>query len=166
VPSVRKTWAPRGHTPLLRHWTERDKLSVISALSVSPQRRHLGLYYQIHPKNIQQPEVVHLLRHLLRHLRGAVILLWDSGRPHGGPPIRALLRRYPRLRVVRFPTYAPELNPDEGVWGLAKRALANGRPETLAALTPELRRALERVRRSQRLLRGCVRGTPLPLFLP
>jgi hypothetical protein len=67
---------------------------------------------------------------------------------------------------VRFPTYAPELNPDEGVWQLAKAALANGRPDHLAALSPAVRRTLRRIRRSQALLRGCIRGSDLPLFLP
>nr|WP_269128708.1 transposase [Nonomuraea sp. K271] len=28
------------------------------------------------------------------------------------------------LRVYRFPPYAPELNPAEGVWSLLKRAMA------------------------------------------
>jgi hypothetical protein len=31
--------------------------------------------------------------------------------------------------LVRFPGYAPELNPDEGIWKLAKGMLANGCPK-------------------------------------
>lgn len=34
LPPVLKTWAPRGCTPLLRHRTRRDKISVISGISV------------------------------------------------------------------------------------------------------------------------------------
>ncbi len=58
MPSVQRTWAPVGQTPILKHWTTREKLSVISAITLSPKRHRLGLYYQIHGKNIQQLEVV------------------------------------------------------------------------------------------------------------
>ncbi len=147
---------------MLRHWTRRDKLSVISGLSVSPIRHRVGLYYQWHAKNIQQTEVCAFLRHLLRHLRGPVIILWDNGRPHQGDLLRALCRRVPRLRLERFPAYAPDLNPDEGVWTLTKAALANGRPDDLDALVSHLLESLEGVRGSQATLRGCVLQSELP----
>ena len=43
IPNVRKTWAPVGHTPQLRHSYRHDRVSVISALTVAPQRRRFGL---------------------------------------------------------------------------------------------------------------------------
>ena len=166
IPSVRKTWAPRGQTPLLRFWQRHDKISVISGLSVSPRRRRLGLYYQLHRTNIRAPQVCAFLRHVLRHLRGAVIVLWDNGRIHRGPFIQDLCHAFPRLHVVRFPPYAPDLNPDEGVWSLAKAELANGRPDDVEILTAHLVASLTRLRRSQRDLRGCITQADLPLMLP
>ena len=165
IPSVRKTWAPRGQTPLLRFWQRHDKISVISGVSVSPRRQHVGLYYQLHPTNIHHAEVCAFLRHLLRHLRGAVFVLWDNGRIHRGQVIRAFCRAFPRLHVAFFPAYAPELNPDESVWHRAKAALANGRPDDVAALAAHLRASLTRLRRSQRALRGCITQSDLPSFL-
>ncbi len=97
---------------------------------MSPRRRRCGLYFLLSPKNIQHPEVCAFLRNLLRHLRGPVIVIWDNGTIHGGEAIRELQTRYPRLHLYRFPGYAPELNPDEGVWQLTKRTLANGRPDS------------------------------------
>ena len=164
IPSVRRTWAPRGQTPLLRHRQRRERISVISGLSVSPRRRRYGLYFLLSPKNIQHPEVCAFLRDLLRHLRGPVIIVWDSAKIHGGEAIRALQARYPRLHLYHFPGYAPELNPDEGIWHLAKHALANGRSDSQRELFRHLRVQFSRVRRSQRLLRGCVRGSDLPPF--
>ena len=139
---------------------------MISGVSVSPRRRRLGLYYCLHAKNIQHPEVCAFVRHLLRHLRGSVVLLWDSGAIHKGDVIRALCRAFPRLHLHRFPGYAPQLNPDEGIWRLAKHELANGRPDTLQQLGRHLRFSLERIRRSPPHLRGCIRQSDLPLFLP
>ena len=166
IPSVRKTWAPRGRTPLLRIWQRRDKISVISGVSVSPRRQRFGLYYRLQATNIHRPDVCTFLRHLLRHLRGAVIVLWDNGRIHKGPPIQDLRRAFPRLHLEFFPAYAPELNPDEGVWTLAKAKLANGRPDCITTLKAHLRGSLKGIRRSQRNLRSCITQSDLPAFLP
>ncbi len=149
---------------MLRLWQRHDKLSVISGVSVSPRRRRCGLYYRVQASNIRQPDVCAFLRHLLRHLRGVVIVLWDNGRIHKGPPIAALRQAFPRLHLEFFPAYAPELNPDEGVWTLAKGTLANGRPDCIATLKTHLLRLLQRIRRSQRKLRACITHSDLPSF--
>ncbi len=166
TPSVYKTWAPRGCTPVVRHRQRRDRISVISGISISPRRRRLGLYFHLHPKNIQHPEVCQFLRDLLRHLRGPVLLVWDNATIHKGEAIRALCGRFPRLDLYHFPGYAPELNPDEGVWKLAKQTLANGRPDTQDELRRHLRASLNQIRRSPRRLRGCIGQSELSLFLP
>src|SRR5207245_3368127 len=70
IPNVAKTWAPVGQTPIHRHAYRRDKISVISGISVSPKRQRLNLYYYLFYENIGQEEVCLFLRHLLRHLRG------------------------------------------------------------------------------------------------
>jgi transposase len=155
-----------GKTPVLRHFDRRDRISAISAISVSPKRRRLNLYFQLHPKNIQQQEVRSFLRHLLRHLRGHVFVLWDGGRPHAGGLVKELARRVPRLHLLRLPGYAPELNPDEGIWCLAKRQLANGCPKDRSELTASLSNVLESIRRNRRHLRACVTHSGLPFLLP
>jgi DDE superfamily endonuclease len=105
-----------GCTPFQRHRQgRRNKISVISGISLSPQRHRLGLYYLLFYDNIAQEEVCVFLRELLRHLRGPVIVLLDNSSTHQGEPLRKLLRQHPRLSIEHFPSYAPELNPDEGV---------------------------------------------------
>jgi transposase len=165
IPNVVKTWAPRGRTPVHRHRYRRHNISVISGISLSPRRRHLGLYYQLWFQNIGQQEVCEFLRHLLRHLRGPVIALLDNSRTHKGEPLHELQRQHPRLHIGHFPSYAPELNPDEGVWPLAKRRLANGRPDDLHELMDDLIRSIESIRRSPAKLRGCILQSELPLLL-
>lgn len=166
TPSVRKTWAPVGKTPIMRCFDRHDRVSVISGISVSPKRRRLGLYYDLHTNNIRHPQVCTFVRHLLRHLRGKVFILWDRSTIHRGDPIKALCRRHRRLRLVPFPSYAPQLNPDEGVWNLAKNQLANGRPRDTYDLIRDLIHTLDRTGRSQSLLRGCITQSDLPPFLP
>jgi transposase len=166
APLVAKTWAPQGCTPVQRHRQgRRDKISVISGISVSPQRQHLGLYYLLYFDNIGQEEVCLFLRELLRHLRGSVIVLLDNSSTHHGEPLGKLLRRHRRLRIEHFPAYAPELNPDEGVWSLAKRELANGCPLDVDELMDAVIRSINRIRTSPEKLRGCILQSDLPKFL-
>ena len=163
VPNVRRTWAPRGQTPILRcagHW---EKISAISAIAVSPKRKRLALYARFHPKkNIRSPEVVAFLRQLLKHLRGHVVLLWDSGSHHKGAIVKQFLGKHPRLLTYRFPGYAPELNPDELVWHLLKGAVVNSNPRDLRHLKELLHPPLQRLRQSQRLLWSCIQASDLP----
>ena len=165
MPSVRRTWAPCGKTPLLLHSYARDKISAISAVTVSPVRHRLGLYCHFHFTNLTQLEVAAFLRLLLRQLRGPIILLWDGGPIHRGAALAQLLARHPRLTVERFPAYAPELNPDEQVWNHFKYQLANGCPLSVDQLLGDLSRVARRTRRSSRLLRSFVLQSALPPFL-
>jgi hypothetical protein len=103
IPNVRKTWAPIGCTPTVRHSYQRDKLSAISAISVSSVRPRVGLYMHLHPDNITGAEVVVFLRDLLRHLRGPIERLWDGGSIHKREDVTAFLRRNRRLTPHRFP---------------------------------------------------------------
>jgi transposase len=162
---VRRTWAPRGQTPQLRHSYRHDRISAVSAISVSPRRRRVNLYYQLHTHNIRRREVCRFVSHLLRHLRGPIVLLWDNIATHRGGPIEKLCRRNPRLRIEPFPAYAPELNPDEGVWQICKALLANGQPEDLDRLWGDLVLTLEQLRDHPAKLRSCVQQSELPPFL-
>jgi len=165
IPTVIKTWAPQGQTPVHRHRYRRDKISVISGISVSAKTHRLGLYYQLWFDNIGQLEVCQFLRHLLRHLRGPVIVVLDNSNTHKGAPLRKILERHPRLTIEYFPSYAPELNPDEGVWSLAKRDLANNRPDDVDELMEQIIESIDRISSSPAKLRGCILQSELPSFL-
>jgi transposase len=102
---------------------------------------------------------------LLRHLRGPVIVLLDNSSTHQGQRLQQLLRQYSRLHIEHFPSYAPELNPDEGVWSLAKPALANGCPTDLEELVEDVIDSINTIRSSTQKLRGCIVQSELPSFL-
>jgi transposase len=162
IPTVRRTWAPRGKTPLLYHSYRRDRISTIAALTVSPSRRRLGVYVQFHRKNITGVEVISFLRGLLRHLTRPVVMIWDGGSIHTRRIVQDYVRRRSaRLHVYRFPAYAPEVNPAEQVWTNGKRSLSNGTPKDDDELAGCVRAAIRKVARSQRLLRGCIHKSGL-----
>ena len=136
-PTVRRTWSITGHTPVIPgDGGHRTKASAIGALSVSPVDHHRGFYFQTLADGYFGPEqVVAFLRHLLRHLRRKVVVVWDGGGNHKGPVIRTFPATNRRLHLVRLPAYSPDLNPVEAVWSWRTWGrLANFAPETLPEL--------------------------------
>ena len=166
IPSVHKTWGPVGQTPIVLHRYCHNRISAISGIAVSPKRFRFTLYCQLYEDNIHAEEVAAFFRELLRQVRGHLIVLLDNGRIHHGDPVQELLAHTSRLHLVPFPPYAPELNPDEGVWNHLKNTLANGRPDTQAELMDVLADEICRFAASQPLLRGCIEQSELPPFLP
>ena len=162
IPNLCRTWAPSGETPIHRHNFRREKVSAISGLSVSPVRHHIGLYFTFHYTNIRHQEVFRFIRHLLRHLRGPVIIVWDNHGIHKGKAIRKLLARFPRLTLEFLPAYAPELNPDERVWTAMKRDLANSSFRVRRDLRRGASASIAALRRSPRRLRACFTSSDLP----
>jgi putative transposase len=112
--------------------------------------------------NIGQEEVCLFLRELLRQLPGPLIVLLDNSSTHKGRPIEQLRQRHCRLRIEYFPSYAPELNPDEGVWAQAKRELANSCPHDVEELVDGIERSINGIALSPEKLRGCILQSELP----
>jgi putative transposase len=166
-PPVRRTWAPKGRTPVLTGFgRHRDKVSTIAAISVAPYRRRLGLYWRTDPEHyIGAAGVVAFLRDLLRRLRGQVIVVWDGGSNHKGPAIRGLLRRFPRLSLERLPGYAPDLNPVEMIWSYLKYGLmANFVPRHVRHLDRVVRDHLSKLGKRPALIRLLWKGSKLPFL--
>jgi transposase len=56
-----------------------------------------------------------------------------------------------------LPSYAPDLNPDEGIWDSLKRVeLGNLCCRDLSELAVALRRAKERLRHKRTAIRACI----------
>jgi hypothetical protein len=132
TPSVRRTLAPRGQTPVLECWDRRDRISAISCITLSPLEGRPGLYFELLPVNrtVHAEEVVAFLKALKRQLRGPFTVVWDRHVIHSRSRlVKAFLRDHPEIVVEDFPGYVPDLNPDEWVWGWTKY----GRLSNLAA---------------------------------
>jgi transposase len=121
---------------------------------------------QLVKDTIKSPEVIRFVRHLLRHISGPICLFWDNNTPHKSKLTRETLAGFaPRLSVYRLPPYAPELNPDEGVWGHLKcHALRGFCPPDLNVLINTIRRETKRMRQRPALIRSLF--DDCPLFLP
>lgn len=148
-----RTYAPRGQTPTLRLPLSRDHLSVISG--ITPAGRLLMLVQERADKS---PDVVRVLKHRLRQIAGKLLIIWDGSPIHRGQPIKDFLAQggAKRIQLEQFPGYAPELNPDEGIWNYLKRVeLRNVCCRDLTHVRRELRLATARLRHKRQVIRGC-----------
>jgi transposase len=169
TPSVRRTWAPRGRTPILDAWDRRDRISAISSISVSPRNRRLNLHFHLLPDNtnIHAEHVVAYLRNLKAQIGGPLTVVWDGSWIHDrSRRVRAFLAEHPEIQTARLPAYAPELNPDELVWAWTKY----GRLGNLAAAHSEWLRdylitEFTYAREHPELLASFIEGSGLPLRL-
>ncbi len=154
LPGVVRTYAPRGETPILHALLTHDHLSAISGLTLDGR-----LLIQVRERAFRGPEVVEFLRHLLRHLPGPLLVIWDGAPIHRAQPIKDFLAQgaAARLQLEQLPGYAPELNPDEGIWHYLKHVeLRNVCCADLAELRLELGLAVKRLRHKRHVLRGCI----------
>jgi len=163
-PTVRRTWAPRGETPVLDCWDRHDRLSVISAITVSPRRKRLGLYFDIFDHNIVTDDFETFVASLLRRLGRPIILVMDRWPVHRSGAGRLQERFGRRVRVEWLPSYAPELNPDEQVWNHTKYTdLANFIPEDTLHLGQSVAKSIRGIQTNQNLLRSFFRHAKLNL---
>jgi transposase len=134
-PLNRRTWAPRGKTPIQHAWDRHDRLSVIAALAYRPRSGRLSLSFSIHDHNIKAPDFLEFLFQLRRELRRPVILVCDRLNVHRSAIRRLHEKGADWLKVEWLPPYAPDLNPVEAVWNHAKYAdLPNYVPEDSSEL--------------------------------
>lgn len=170
TPTVRRSFAPCGRTPILRSWDRHDRISAISAVTVSPKRKRLGLYFRLLPDgtNAHGEDTVDFLRQLRRHIPGPMTILWDKGNIHDrSKVVRAYLAEHPEIVTERFPSYAPETNPDEMVWQHAKHGrLANFTPGNTTELRSAMIGEFARLRRSPTLLSSFIRHAGVPIRMP
>jgi transposase len=155
LPSVVRTYAPRGETPILKVPLTRDHLSAISAITPGGD-----LHLCVQERAYHSEDVVRFLKHLLHHIPGLLTVIWDGAPIHRSNVIKEFLSKGAagRIHLERLPGYAPDLNPDEGIWQYLKRVeLRNLCCVDMAQLRRELRLAVARLRRRRHIIKGCIK---------
>jgi len=138
------TWAPRGHTPVVRTTGARFGMNVISAVSARGTMRFMVVH-----QRVTGPVFIDFLKRLLHNAPGPVFLIVDGHPAHKASAVSKFVASTAgRLRLFFLPPYSPELNPDELVWndlknnGLGRRPAAG--PAHLKAGVLSHMRSLQR----------------------
>ena len=155
LPMLVRTYAPVGKTPILKEHLTRDHLSAMSGITLE------GKLYMIEQERAFKGEdVVRFLKHLMRQIEGKLLVIWDGAPIHRGQAVKDFLSSgaAARVRLEQLPGYAPDLNPDEGIWKHLKCVeMKNLCCQSLAELRVELRRAKERLRHKRDVILGCIK---------
>lgn len=148
-PPVRRTWAPKGKTPVLIHAFNWKKLSICAALGYRWDGMRSRLWFQTRPGSYDTASLIAFLKDLKKHLRGQkAILVWDGLPAHKSREMQQYLESQKSwFSVERLPGYSPDLNPVESLWGNIKgQELANRCVEGLGEADAALCEGMERVR--------------------
>lgn len=113
-----------------------------------------NFYFRLFPGAIRSPQVVEFLTHLLRHIPGKLLIVWDGLRSHRSRLVNQFVARQKGRILLEFlPAYAPELNPVEYLWGHWKHhQLPNFCPQDYNQLSSQARRALRRMQQRPTLV--------------
>jgi hypothetical protein len=172
IPPVRRTWSPRGRTPVLRHRHHWKRASMAAALGYrtgaeasTTDSMQARLCFHLQPDSYDTDTLIGVLEQLKAFYAGQqVVLLWDGLSAHWSHKMRAHLAAQHWLSVERLPAYAPELNPVEYLWANLKGAeLANFTGDTLAEVADQAHHGIQRVCDSDSLVGGFLAHTGLPL---
>jgi transposase len=166
IPPVRRTWSPRGHTPVLRHRFGWKKASMAAALGYRPDGSAARLCFHLQEPSYNTDALIGVLEQLASFYTGhRVVLLWDGLSAHWSTRMRAFLdSQHDWLTVERLPPYAPELNPVEGLWAnLKDLELANLPTTSLAEVADATEQGIQRVCKSDSLVVGFLAHTGLSL---
>ena len=150
LPSVVRTYAPRGQTPVLRVKLTRDHLSVMAGMT--PEGR---VYTLVRQKSLDGSNVVEFLVHLTKVASERLLVVWDGSPIHR----RTMVKQFAaatrgRVRLEALPGYAPDLNPwDEGGWNHLKNVeMRNLVCKDLEELHEEFHLAVHRLRQKAWLI--------------
>ena len=149
-PSIRRTWARKGATPILRLPFNWKRLSAIGAMASTAGGRKVRLFLSLRQGNVTSEVAIEFLRNLRRHIRGKLIVLWDRLPAHRSNKTGQFAQSQCRWLTVEFlPAYAPELNPVEPMWAyLGATDLANYSADGLEDLGATVKRGTKRLRRN------------------
>ena len=151
LPGRVKSYAPRGQTPILRVCQRRDHLSVMSGITPGGQ-----LYTLVRDEPLTGCQSVAFLKHLLRHVSNKLLVIWDGSPIHRSDTVKTFLAEggAQHIHLEPLPPYAPDLNPDEGVWQPLKQVeMKNLCCADLNHLYREFNLAIMRLRNKPHLIR-------------
>ena len=160
LPGLVRTYAPRGHTPILKALLTYDHLSVMSGITISGK-----LYTLVRDRALNSRYSVRFLNHLRQQINKRLLVIWDGSSIHRKEVTTFMTDGgAEHIHLEQLPAYAPDLNPDEGVWQHLKNVeLRNVTCKDMPDLHRELNRAIMRLRSKPHLIKSFFAGAGLPI---
>lgn len=147
------TRAPVGVTPVIARTGARFGLNMISAVNAQ------GLFrFMLHEGTANAEVFASFLDRLVEGMERKIILVLDQHRIHRAKVVTEKVRELDgRIEIVLLPPYAPQLNPDEGVWARVKQAVGKQIVLSKDELLRKTTAALEELRAMSQAVRAIFR---------
>lgn len=146
---VGTTWGVRGERPTVQVTFSRARINVISF--ISPRGR---LWFRCFKKDLDSALFIEFLKALLRDVRGHIVLILDKHPAHvSAATQRFLAEKADRLTVHHLPSYAPDMNPDEHVWGYLKSMFKRAPLDVGETLDLSVTASMNTIQRDRALVR-------------
>jgi transposase len=151
TPTVGRTWAPVGKTPIVRVTGKRASVLVMSALSLQGR-----LFFKIPSEKVNATVFIDFLKELLaEYPKRKIFVIADQASPHIAKSVKAFVAGQKRLELFYLPAYSPDFNPDEGVWShLKSQELKAHQATNKEELIKKTREALKRMAKRPALIRS------------
>lgn len=171
TPPTSRTWSKRGRTPVVRVRGRSQRRFSVAALTCYKDGGPSRLIYR--PKRHEDHksagrrsftwrEYRDLLIAAHRQPGSPIVLIWDNLNVHKDRRLRAFIDAHDWITSFHLPTYAPGLNPVEGIWSLLRRSShANTAFTDPDHLVRHLRRGLRQLQYRSDLIDGCLAATGL-----
>ena len=133
-------------TPVIRSTGSWKNISATGIVATNAKLTRVRELVTFTHGGIHKEDTVATLKHLMRHIHGAIALFWDGLAQHRAHIVRAFLKAHAQrfVMVERFPAYAPELNPQEPLWASSKtRDMAGFCPKESGLLIARARRSMK-----------------------
>ncbi|MER6374040.1 transposase [Streptomyces mirabilis] len=176
TPPTVRTWARRGHTPVIRVRGRSQRRFSVAALACYKHGERSRLIYRPrrhadHKRGGRRSFSWTDYRDLLiaaHHQLGApIVLVWDNLNVHRDRRLREFIDTHDWITCYFLPAYAPDLNPVEGIWSLLRRSSqANTAFTDPDHLMSALRHGLRQIQYRSNLIDGCLAETGLTLTTP
>jgi putative transposase len=172
-PSKGRTWSVKGHTPVVTVTGKRSgRVCLAGAIAIKPDVRTRMIYRMIirrgrrgEKKGFTSTDLFALADAAHAQLGGPIVLVWDNSSTHISAMMRRRIAARDWVTVFQLPSYAPELNPTEGMWAHTKKSLTNLAPCSTDQLAGIVKGRLTRLQYRSELLDGFIAHTGLSLSL-
>ena len=118
LPFCAKTWAPKGHTPVLEEFKSREHLNLFGMISTQGD-----LCWQIQRLPFKAEDFEEFFTWLSTEElpNTKMLVVWDGASIHKGQPVKDFLQHNPGIiHLEALPPYCPQLNAIELLWDYLK----------------------------------------------
>ena len=120
--TLQKIWLPQGEYPRIQVLNGKKNLSIYGFLNLKTGREHAF---------ITERQTMRITRRILGNIRRIyprkknkgnqvkgkkLLILWDNPGWHRGSEVINYIKKDRKIKVIYFPKYSPEENPQEHVW--------------------------------------------------